>query len=304
MTDEGERAQLAAEVERLRRRVAELEGEAQARGDSAPFLDSVLQAAPLIIVRVDHNLKIRYLNRYEPGFSPEQHDRPQRLRLRRARDRRAHAYANRAGARDRLDHQLRDARSRSPNGPPLHYQTYVAPVHEADGSVGACLAAINVTEQMRREEDLREVEAKLRLALEGTGLGLWSWNVETDEMIWDDVMRRLHGADPPANTAEYATKVVHPDDLPGVSEAARADAESTANGSRCRIAWCARTERSAGCTASANRCATRAARSSRCSVGCSTSPRSARSKISCGKRRRWRRSATSPPASPTTSTTC
>jgi PAS domain S-box-containing protein len=213
MTDEGERAQLTAEVDRLRRRVAELEGEAQARGDSAPFLDSVLQAAPLTIVRVDHNLKIRYLNRYEPGFSPDRtigrsvfdFTAPETAELMRTRIEQARATDSITSYATRIV---------VPNGPPLHFQTYVAPVHEADGSIGACLAAINVSEQMRREEDLRDVEAKLRLALEGTGLGLWSWNVETDEMIWDEVMRRMHGADPPTDAAEYATKIVHPDDYP------------------------------------------------------------------------------------------
>jgi len=213
MTDQGERAELTAEIERLRRRVTELEGEAHARGDTAPFLDSVLQAVPLFIIRADHNLKIRYLNRYQPGHTPEstigrsvfEFVTPDSVELMRVRIERV---------RETDTSTSYPTRGVLENGEIAHYETYVAPVHEADGTMGVCIAAIDVTAHKRREEELRDVEAKLRLALEGTGLGLWSWNVETGELIWDEAMRRLHGVDPPPSAEEYATNRVHPDDYP------------------------------------------------------------------------------------------
>jgi two-component system cell cycle sensor histidine kinase/response regulator CckA len=214
MSDEGERAQLVAELERLKQRVAELEAQAAANVDHAPFLDSVLQAVPLFIIRVDHNLRIRYLNRYQPGHTPETtigrssfdflppdvHEL-YRVRVEQARETgQVTSYPTRGVL---------------PSGQVAHYETYVAPVHEADGSIGACLAAVDVTVQKRREEELRDVEAKLSLALEGTGLGLWSWNVETGEIVWDEAMRRMHGADPPPSAEVYATNRIHPDDYAG-----------------------------------------------------------------------------------------
>jgi two-component system, cell cycle sensor histidine kinase and response regulator CckA len=213
MTDDGELAKLTAEIERLKQRVTELEGEASARGDNAPFLDSVLQAVPLFIIRADRNLKIRYVNRYQPGFTPEttlgrsvfDFVTPDAHELMRVRIERVRETGMTTSY---------PTRGVLANGEIAHYETYVAPVHEADGSVGICMAAIDVTAHKRREEELRDVEAKLRLALDGTGLGLWSWNVETGEIVWDEAMRRLHGVDPPPNAEEYATNRVHPDDYP------------------------------------------------------------------------------------------
>ena len=213
MIDEGDCAALRAEIDRLKRRVTELEGEASVRGDTAPFLDSVLQAVPLFIIRADHNLKIRYLNRYQPGHTPESTigrsvfdfvtpDSQELMRVRIERVRETDTSTS------------YPTRGVLANGEIAHYETYVAPVHEADGTMGVCIAAIDVTAHKRREEELRDVEAKLRMALDGTGLGLWSWNVETGEIVWDEAMRRLHGADPPPTTEEYATNRVHPDDYP------------------------------------------------------------------------------------------
>jgi len=212
MSDEGERARLAEEIERLKLRVAELESQAALNVDNASFLDSVLQAVPLFIMRADDDLKIKYLNRYQPGFSPETTIGRSALEFLSPE---VHELFRVRVAQVRQTGKVTSYATRGvlPSGELMHYETYVAPVHEADGSIGVCVAAVDITAHLRREEELRDVETKLHLALESTGLGLWSWNVETGEMVWDEAMCRLHGSDPPASAEVYAERV-HPDDYP------------------------------------------------------------------------------------------
>ena len=47
-----------------------------------------------------------------------------------------------------------------------------------------------------REESLRDSEARLRLALEGGGLGRWEWDVRHDATFWDPRVYDLLGLDP------------------------------------------------------------------------------------------------------------
>lgn len=55
--------------------------------------------------------------------------------------------------------------------------------------------------------------ARLALAIEATGLGIWEWNVETGETIWSDRQKAIWGLEPdhPASY-EYWRASIHPDD--------------------------------------------------------------------------------------------
>ena len=43
------------------------------------------------------------------------------------------------------------------------------------------------------EAALHESEARLKLAVDAAGLGIWDWDVERDRLVWDDSMYRLYG---------------------------------------------------------------------------------------------------------------
>jgi serine phosphatase RsbU (regulator of sigma subunit) len=62
------------------------------------------------------------------------------------------------------------------------------------------------------ERELRSSRDALQLALQVGRMGIWSWDLATDEVVWDDVMCALFGLDhAPADFDEWLA-CLHPDD--------------------------------------------------------------------------------------------
>jgi PAS domain S-box-containing protein len=72
----------------------------------------------------------------------------------------------------------------------------------------------DVSQRREAEEALRRSEARLRAASELAGLGIYSWDPATDELIWDERLCVMWGlpADAPVDTAIFEAGI-HPDDL-------------------------------------------------------------------------------------------
>ena len=65
------------------------------------------------------------------------------------------------------------------------------------------------------EKELREKEERLSLATFHNGIGIWDWNLVTNEMVWDDSMFALYHIrrDDFVGTEEAWRSSLHPDDL-------------------------------------------------------------------------------------------
>ncbi|MGM0447613.1 MAG: PAS domain S-box protein [Methanobacteriota archaeon] len=80
---------------------------------------------------------------------------------------------------------------------------------------GLALYVRDVTEERERERELRELSERLQLAVEGANVSVWDWNVQTDEVRFDERWAAMLGYD----TSEIAFELaswedrVHPDDL-------------------------------------------------------------------------------------------
>lgn len=81
-------------------------------------------------------------------------------------------------------------------------------------------AALDITDSVAAEEELRQSRLSLELALWGADLGTWDWNIATGEFRvnarWTEMLGYRHDEIEP-RIAGWE-KLIHPDDLPFVSE--------------------------------------------------------------------------------------
>ena len=82
------------------------------------------------------------------------------------------------------------------------------------GLGGAVVMHLEITDQKNAERLLAQSEQRLSLATKSAGMGIWDWNVETNQMIWDEQMRHLHGIRPEdfSGAVDAWQKGLHPED--------------------------------------------------------------------------------------------
>jgi PAS domain S-box-containing protein len=71
------------------------------------------------------------------------------------------------------------------------------------------------TENRELRKRMRELELSAAVstaALRATGIGLWSWDIEHRELVWDEGMLRLHGCTTMPTVESYLNEIVHPAD--------------------------------------------------------------------------------------------
>lgn len=62
-----------------------------------------------------------------------------------------------------------------------------------EGAPAVMSFVIDITERRQTEEKLHEISKRLQLATASAKAGVWDWNLQTNEMIWDDRMLELYG---------------------------------------------------------------------------------------------------------------
>jgi PAS domain S-box-containing protein len=83
------------------------------------------------------------------------------------------------------------------------------------------LTVTDITERKAQEAELRTVKERLDLALEAGQLGVWDWDIPSDEVKRDERWAAILGHEPGAVTDDLQTweQKVHPDDLPAADRA-------------------------------------------------------------------------------------
>jgi PAS domain S-box-containing protein len=91
----------------------------------------------------------------------------------------------------------------------------------------------DITERKLAEMQLRESEARLRVATEGASLGLFERDVKSDRTVWvNDRMYEIFGRarkDGPFTRKQFIEEYLHPDDVQGFEEARRHAMRSDGN---------------------------------------------------------------------------
>ena len=102
------------------------------------------------------------------------------------------------------------------------YASIKFPLLGADGKAFAvCGISNDITERKKAEESLAESEYRWKFALEGSGDGVWDWNILTSEAFYSRRYKEILGfaENEIGNISEEWSKRIHPEDAPGVMTA-------------------------------------------------------------------------------------
>jgi PAS domain S-box-containing protein len=114
------------------------------------------------------------------------------------------------------------------------FLTQALPIKDEHGCVQQWVGTnTNITSVKEAEAKLLENAERVRLATAATGVGIWEWDVATDQLQWDDEMFRIYGIPPvPGGVVPYSTwsEAVLPEDLPAQEAALRDDIPLGAQG--------------------------------------------------------------------------
>jgi PAS domain S-box-containing protein len=105
-----------------------------------------------------------------------------------------------------------------------HMHTRYVPDRRADGGVaGFYVLASDITPLKKSEALLRESEKQLSLALEGSELALFDWNIQTGEVFLSEQWSVILGGEPKLTltTLHELEQITHPDDRPLLQRAIR-----------------------------------------------------------------------------------
>jgi diguanylate cyclase (GGDEF)-like protein/PAS domain S-box-containing protein len=202
---------LAADFNALMRQRNEA---AAALQENAHRLSMITDNTPALIAYVDAEQRFRYANatyREWSGLAPEE------VRGRTMREVLGEAYASREPyIREALEG--REARFDLPvtfGGRERYTDSRYVPDLLPDGSVaGFYVLATDVTPLKRTEQRLRESEQQLSLALEGSQLALFDWNIAAGEVFLSEQWAVMLGGKraPTRTTFAALEQLVHPDD--------------------------------------------------------------------------------------------
>src|SRR5262249_56777650 len=80
------------------------------------------------------------------------------------------------------------------NGAPVWVHKFVSVLPGENGEPAHLIALVtNTTGRHHTEQMLRASEAKLRLALDASDAGTWSWDARTNQTLWDERCGSMYG---------------------------------------------------------------------------------------------------------------
>jgi len=100
-----------------------------------------------------------------------------------------------------------------PDGTRKVYDRVYQPLRDERGEITGVVCIIrDETAHYAAMDALREADAKLRMAVEATHVGLWSWDPENDAVTWESTTSELFGVASPPKNRDAFLQLIHPDD--------------------------------------------------------------------------------------------
>jgi PAS domain S-box-containing protein len=169
-------------------------------------LQVMLASAPDFISRLTIDGKFLYLNRLAPGFTMEQ-VLGSSIDVYLPPDARPQAHAAMKAAHETRTVQQYATTGRVSADKFGHYLSRIGPVIEDGEVTSLVMVGTDVTA-------LEEQRILLQVALDATGLGIWTHDPESGSGQWDETTRRILGlsSSPAPQFERTMAKIVHPED--------------------------------------------------------------------------------------------
>jgi len=105
-----------------------------------------------------------------------------------------------------------DSRHRRKDGFEFPVEIRIRPVW-IDGKFHTLALVCDISERKRAEERLRRSEERLELALIASRMGVWEWDIQTDETFWSPECYEIYGEKSFDGRGATFSKMIHPDDV-------------------------------------------------------------------------------------------
>jgi two-component system sensor histidine kinase/response regulator len=109
-----------------------------------------------------------------------------------------------------------EAIRKTKGGKQIHVDLITSPTKDVTGRIVGCSTiARDVTESRKVQDTLSKTTARLKLATEAAGLGVWEYDLKMNTMAWDDRMCELYGIrrEEFGGVYEDWVRSVHPEDV-------------------------------------------------------------------------------------------
>ncbi|HEY9868007.1 MAG TPA: PAS domain-containing protein [Candidatus Obscuribacterales bacterium] len=122
----------------------------------------------------------------------------------------------------------------------IHSLVNKFPIRDSSGRILLGGTAIDITQRLAAEAELKESQERLKLALEASRTGTWDWDIVADKVVWDENLHRMFGLAPGsfAGTSQAFLALVHPQDRAAVEKTLEAALSGQAEYSpEFRVIW-------------------------------------------------------------------
>lgn len=99
------------------------------------------------------------------------------------------------------------------DGTPIDVSLSISPIRDASGQiVGAAKIVRDISERKRAAATRQSIEQRMRMAVDAAQMGIWDWDIQTQEVTWSNRFANIFGIGTLCGTFDILESCLHPSD--------------------------------------------------------------------------------------------